>query len=185
MRKVTRAEIVDYQTYNDQRDAIRAQVLEIKRQRRVLVGNCLNFLFETTDTIRYQVQEMMRAEKIVRENDIQHEITTYNELLGGKRELGCTLLIEIDDPTLRAQRLREWLTLPEHLYVKIGDGTKFRPRYDKAQVGDDRLSSVQYLIFPVPTGEPLAVGADHPALAVEAELTDEQRRALAADLESD
>lgn len=185
MRKVTRAEIVDYQTYNDQRDAIRREVLEIKRQRRVLVGDCLNFLFETTDTIRYQVQEMMRAEKIVRESDIQHEITTYNELLGAKRELGCTLLIEIDDPALRAGRLREWLTLPEHLYVKTDDGTKFRPRYDRAQVGEDRLSSVQYLIFAVPAGVPVAVGADHPALTVEATLTDEQRRALATDLESD
>ncbi len=185
MRKVTRAEIVDYQTYNDQREAIRREVLEIKRQRRVLVGDCLNFLFETTDTIRYQVQEMMRAEKIVRENDIQHEITTYNELLGAQRELGCTLLIEIDEQALRSQRLREWLTLPEHLYVKTADGTKHRPRYDRAQVGDDRLSSVQYLIFPVPAGDPVAVGADHPALTVEAELTDEQRRALTADLESD
>lgn len=185
MRKVTRADIVDYQTYNDQRDAIRREVLEIKRQRRVLVGDCLNFLFETTDTIRYQVQEMMRAEKIVRENDIQHEITTYNELLGAKRELGCTLLIEIDEPALRAQRLREWLSLPDHLYVRTSDGAKCRPRYDRAQVGDDRLSSVQYLVFPVPTGEPVAVGADHPALTVEALLTDEQQRALTGDLESD
>ena len=81
MRKVTRAEIVDYQTYNDQRDAIRQDVLEIKRQRRVLVGDCLNFLFETTDTIRYQIQEMMLAERMVREADIQHELDTYNELL--------------------------------------------------------------------------------------------------------
>lgn len=185
MRKVTRAEIVDYQTYNDQRDAIRQQVLEVKRQRRVIVGDCLNFLFETTETIRYQVQEMMRAEKIVRENDIQHEISTYNELLGNQRELGCTLLIEIDEPATRAQRLKEWLSLPDHLYLKTSDGTKLRPRYDRAQVGDDRLSSVQYLIFPVPTGDPVAVGADHPALTVEALLTDEQRRALTADLGSE
>ena len=114
MRKVTRSEIVDFQTYNDRRDAIRKQVLEIKRPRRVLVGDCLNFLFENTETIRYQVQEMMRAEKIVREKDIQHELDTYNELLGGTRELGCTLLIEIDDPAVRAERLKEWLSLPEH-----------------------------------------------------------------------
>lgn len=185
MRKVTRAEIVDYQTYNDQRDAIRQEVLEIKRQRRVLVGDCLNFLFETTETIRYQIQEMMRAEKIVRENDIQHEIATYNELLGAERELGCTLLIEIDDPALRAQRLRDWLSLPDHLYLKTSDGSRLRPRYDRAQVGEDRLSSVQYLIFPVPSGEPVAVGADHPALTLEEPLTEEQRRALSADLAGD
>ena len=184
MRKVTRADIVDYQTYNDQRDAIRQQVLEIKRLRRIIVGDCLNFLFETTETIRYQVQEMMRAEKIVREHDIQHEITTYNELLGAERELGCTLLIEIDEAELRARRLKEWLSLPEHLYVKTDDGGIFRPKYDRAQVGDDRLSSVQYLVFPVPTGQPVAVGADHPALSVETRLSDEQQRALVSDLTS-
>ena len=184
MRKVTRADIVDYQTYNDQRDAIRQQMLEIKGQRRIIVGDCLNFLFETTDTIRYQVQEMMRAEKIVREQEIQHEITTYNELLGAERELGCTLLIELDEPELRARRLKEWLSLPEHLYVKTDDGSMFRPRYDRAQVGEDRLSSVQYLIFPVPTGQPVAVGADHPTLSVETRLSDEQRRALISDLAS-
>ena len=184
MRKVTRADIVDYQTYNDQRDAIRQQVLEIKRLRRIIVGDCLNFLFETTDTIRYQVQEMMRAEKIVREQDIQHEITTYNELLGAERELGCTLLIELDEPAVRAQRLKEWLSLPEHLYVKTDDGSIFRPKYDRAQVGDDRLSSVQYLIFAVPTGKPVAVGSDHPTLSVETRLSDEQRSALVLDLTS-
>lgn len=182
MRKVTRSEIIDFQTYSDRRDGIRKLVLEIKRPRRVLVGDCLNFLFETTDTIRYQVQEMMRAEKIVREKDIQHEIETYNELLGGARELGCTLLIEIDDPAVRAERLKQWLTLPEHLYVKTDDGEKHRPRYDRAQVGDDRLSSVQYLIFSVPSGIPVALGADHPQLSIEVELNDEQRQALGSDL---
>lgn len=182
MRKVTRSEIVDFQTYNDRRDGIRKQVLETKRPRRILVGDCLNFLFENTETVRYQVQEMMRAEKIVREKDIQHEIDTYNELLGGERELGCTLLIEIDDPAERARLLKDWLSLPEHLYLTTNDGTKYRPRYDRAQVGADRLSSVQYLIFPVPKGKPVALGADHPQLSVETELSAEQREALEADL---
>jgi hypothetical protein len=184
MRKVTREEIVDYQTYNDLRDEFRQQVMEVKRQRRILVGDCLNFLFENSDTIRYQVQEMMRAERIVREKDIQHELDTYNDLLGGERELGCTLLIEIDDPDLRAQRLREWLSLAEHLYVLTSEGTKVRPSYDRAQVGADRLSSVQYLKFQVPLGNPVAIGSDHPGLTAEAQLTHEQRAALEADLAS-
>ncbi len=182
MRKVTRTQILDYQTYNDQRDAFREKVLEIKALRRIFVGDVLNFLFETTDTILYQVQEMMRAERIVREKDIQHELDTYNELLGDERELGCTLLIEIDDPELRQQRLKEWLTLPEHLYVKTKSGAKVRASYDRAQVGADRLSSVQYLKFKIPTGEPVAIGADHPKLTVETLLSDEQRAALVADL---
>jgi len=182
MKKVNRADIVDYQTYNDQREEFRARVLAIKSPRRILVGDYLSFLFETTDTIRYQVQEMMRVERIVRESDIQHEIDTYNDLLGDERELGCTLLIEIDDPDERAQRLKDWLSLPEHLYILTSGGSKVRPSYDRAQIGEDRLSSVQYLKFRIPEGEPVAVGADHPALSAETHLSEEQRAALAADL---
>lgn len=182
MRKVTRAEIVDYQTYADQREEIRNRIMEVKRPRRILVGDCLNFLFENTETIRYQVQEMMRAERIVRDKDIQHELDTYNGLLGEERELGCTLLIEIDEPEARARKLREWLKLPEHLYIRTSEGQLVRASYDRAQVGEDRLSSVQYLKFKVPSGEPVAVGADHPSLRAETLLSDEQRAALLEDL---
>ena len=182
MRKVTRSEIVDYQSYDDKREAYRHRVMELKRPRRVLVGDCLNFLFETTDTMAYQVQEMMRAERIVREKDIQHELDTYNAILGESRELGCTLLIEVDDANLRQQRLKEWLNLPEHLYILTSTGAKVRATHDAAQIGEDRLSSVQYLKFKLPEGEPIAIGADHPTLNVETRLSDEQRAALTLDL---
>ena len=90
------------QTYDDSREAYRAaRSWRSRRRGAIHVGQHLTFLFENTDTIRYQVQEMMRAERIVREADIQHELDTYNELLGGAGELGCCLLIEIDD---RAER---------------------------------------------------------------------------------
>ena len=82
MRPVTRAEIVDYATYEDRRDAFRQEVLAAKEPRRVHVGDVFTLLFENQLTVRYQVQEMMRVERIVREADIQHEIDTYNELHG-------------------------------------------------------------------------------------------------------
>ena len=68
---------------------IRPAILEAKAPRRVHVGGALTFLFENTDTIRYQVQEMVRAERMTREPDIRHELETYNELLGGQGELGA------------------------------------------------------------------------------------------------
>lgn len=182
MRKVERSEILDYQTYTDQRDAFRDAAFEIKKSRRVLVPPCLNFLFETAETVRYQVQEMMRVERMVREKDIQHELDTYNAILGDEGELGCTLLIEYDDPKVRDERLRALVTLPEHLYLELDDGTKVRPSYDKAQVGEDRLSAVQYLKFEVGVGVPVALGADHPDLETRQELTSEQRTALLTDL---
>jgi hypothetical protein len=149
------------------------------------VAGVLTFLFENAATMRYQIHEMIRAERITREADVLHELETYNELIGGRGELGCSLLIEIPDPTERDRRLREWLALPGHLYVKLEDGTRVRPSFDPRQVGTDRLSSVQYLKFDVRGKTPVAVGSDLPQLEGETVLDAEQRAALAADLASD
>jgi uncharacterized protein DUF3501 len=182
MRRVRREELLDLTTYERARPEIRPAVLEAKRRRRVHAGGVLTFLFENPATVRYQVQEMIRAERMTREEDIRHELETYNELLGGKGELGVSLLIEVTDPAERDRRLREWLALPRHLYLKLADGRKVRARFDPRQVGDDRLSSVQYLKFDVGGELPVAAGSDLPGLSVEAPLDDEQREALRADL---
>jgi hypothetical protein len=182
MRKVQRSEIVDYQTYNDTRETNRTAVLAIKQPRRIHLGEALTFLFENSDTIRYQIQEMMRAERIVRESDIQQEIDTYNALLGEAGELGCCLLVEIDDRAERERRLREWRGLPEHVYVRCDDGTQVRPSYDRAQLDEEKISAVQYLKFALGHRRPVALGCDLPGLVCETTLTDQQRAALTADL---
>lgn len=183
MERVERHEIVDQQTYEDERPAFGAAVPAVKTPRRVHVGEHLTFLFESTTTIRYQAQEMMWAERLVRERDIAHELDTYNALLGGDGELGCTLLVEIDDPAVRSVRLTEWYDLPEHLYARLEDGTIVRPTFDASQRGDGRLSSVQYLKFAVAWRVPVALGVDLAGMETETKLTAEQRAALADDLE--
>ncbi len=183
MRPVRRDEILDYVTYEERRAELQAQVLPAKRARRVHVADVLTFLFENTETVRYQIQEMMRVERIVREQDVQHEIDTYNELLGGPGELGCTLLIELPDAAEREVKLTRWLDLPEHVYLLLEDGERVRASYDPRQVGDTRLSSVQYLKFATGGRAPVAVGCDLADLTAETALSDEQRAALRADLE--
>lgn len=182
MRTVERSEVLDYVTYGDERPKILSQALAQKKARRIHAGDYLTFLFENHDTVRFQIQEMIRVEQIVKESDIQHEIDTYNELLGGEGELGATLLIEIDDVEKRQELLREWKDLPKHVYVKLEDERRIYASYDRRQVGEQRLSSVQYLKFDTGGAVPVAVGSDHERLTVEAELTEEQRRALEADL---
>ena len=182
MRRVRREEIMEPATYERSRQELRAAILEAKRPRRLHVCGALTLLFENTATIRYQIQEMVRAEKLTRDEDVRHELDTYNEVLGGKGELSATLLIELPDPAERDLKLREWLALPTHLYLALEDGTKVRPSFDPRQVGEDRLSSVQYLKFDVRGRVPVAVGSDLPALAVEAALTAAQRDALRKDL---
>jgi hypothetical protein len=185
MQKVTRDSLLDYVTYEQRRPALLPRVLAEKAVRRVHVGDVLTFLFENTETIRYQIQEMMRTERIVAESAIRHELDTYNELLGAPGELGCTLLIEIDDPRERSEKLRRWLGLERSLYVRLPDGSQVHATYDPRQVGEDRLSSVHYLKFDVHGVAPVAVGVDFEDLRAETALTPEQIEALEEDLASE
>ncbi len=181
MKNVKRDELLDYQTYGERRPTTRPEVIAQKEQRRVHLGPYLTFLFENHETVKYQVQEMMLTERLVKEAEIQHELETYNELLGGPGELGATLLIEIETQAERDVKLRQWLGLPGKLYLKLADGTQAYARYDARQV-DERLSSVHYLKFDVKGQVPVAVGCDLDELKGEQPLSEAQRAALKADL---
>jgi hypothetical protein len=182
MRRIGRHEIVDYATYEDDRENFRARVLKAKAQRRIHVGDYLTLLFENRLTIRYQIQEMIRAERIIRESEILHEIQTYNELLPPDGVLSCTLMIEIEDPGVRAHKLKQWWNLPEKVYVSLEDGARVYASFDERQRGDSRLSSVQYLTFNTVGAAPLAAGVDLPDLQLETHLTRDQHKALFEDL---
>ena len=181
MIKVERKEILDYVTYLEKRNDIRKNAMEEKEKRRIHLGEHLTFLFENTDTIRYQILEMVRVEKMVKEEHIQHEIDTYNGILGDSGVLACTLLIEYEDPDERDVQLRKLATLPEHLYLLLEDGTKAYAKYDKEQVSDEKVSSVQFLQYAC-RKPPVKIGVDHPEMTLEAELTSEQKNVLRADL---
>src|SRR4030095_4036201 len=105
MRKLTVDDIVDLRAYERERDEFRTPVSGLKKQRRVTLGALATIVFENTDTMRFQIQEMARAEKMLRDEQIEHEVETYNELIPGPGELSATLFIEITDP----DSLREWL----------------------------------------------------------------------------
>lgn len=182
MRAVTREEILDHVTYGEQRDAIRASAMRAKDLRRVHAGPHLMFLFENPETIRYQVLEMVRAEQIVRETDIRHELDTYNALLGEPGDLGCTLLIEIEDAAARPGLLRAWRDLPGSVLLLLADGSHAPAHWDDSQMDEERLSSVQFLRFPVGGRAPIGLQVTHPALALEVAFSPETRRALAQDL---
>jgi hypothetical protein len=182
MKRVSREEVRNVAAYAAVREEFRRSVLAQKDLRRIHVGSYLTFLFENHATVLYQIQEMIRTENLTREPDIQHEINTYNELLGDKGELGCTLLIEIDDPAKRAELLSRWRGLPETLYVETQNGTRVPAQFDPRQVGEHRISAVHYLKFRLGDQVPAKVGCTFPEIAAEAVLTQEQVSALCADL---
>ena len=182
MPKVHRSEILDFLTYGEQRDRIRAEAMAAKALRRVHLGEHLTFLFENHTTIRYQILEMVRAEQMVKESLIQHELGTYNAVLGDDGELGCTLLIEITDEAERAILLRRWRDLPGHIFMTFTDGTREAARFDEEQMSDEKLSSVQFLKFAVGSRTPSGLMTNLPELTAEVVFTPEIRHALLADI---
>src|SRR5215831_10905576 len=151
MRKLTVEDILDSRAYERERDAIRRQVIDLKRTRRVALGPIMSMVFENTETMRWQVQEMARAERMLRDEQIEHEVETYNELIPGPGELSATLMIELtSEPALR-----EWLPklvgIHDHLWVVVADGTRVRGSVsDEDEVRltrDDVTAAVHFLRF--------------------------------------
>jgi hypothetical protein len=188
MKPVEFSEIKGIAAYELERKSWRGEVMALKDRRRVRVGNHLTFLFENRDTVRYQIQEMMRIERIVEPADIRHELDTYDELIPGPQELSASLLIEYDSEGERKVRLRELLGLEDHIWLAVGDTPPVKARFDTRQISADRISAVQYIKFRL-TLEQIArwrQGArllvDHPTYRAEQALTPEQLQELAGDV---
>jgi hypothetical protein len=126
VKRVERSEILDYVTYGEQRDAISASALRAKSVRRVLVGEYFTFLFENHETVLYQVQEMMHFGQIVKEDDIQRALDTYNELIHPGSAVRCTLLV--DDEVLRDEK--HWSGFHDRIYAKLPDGSLASTTWD-------------------------------------------------------
>jgi hypothetical protein len=148
----------------------------------------LTFLFENRETVRYQIQEMMRIERMQNLREIAHEVATYNELIPGPGELSASLLIEYETPEERDVWLRALRGLERHVWLETG-GLRTPARFDDRQISTERLSAVQYLKFQL-TPEQVAafphkatLVVDHPEYHAEQELTAEQRQELAADFD--
>lgn len=148
MNKVVLSEILDIAQYEKARDKLRRRIIDLKKTRRLPVGPMVTFVFENHDTVLFQIQEMMRAERIVDDAAIQHEIDTYNQLLPGENELAATMLIELPD----AARIRDEITrfhgvnTGEATYIQIGD-ERLPGVFDAGKSDERRISAVQYLRF--------------------------------------
>jgi hypothetical protein len=187
MRPVEVGEIKNIADYELIRPESRPKAMALKDRRRIRVGEHLTFLFENRETVRYQIQEMMRIERIVRSQDIAHEVKTYNELIPASGELSASLLIEYEVPEQRDVRLRELLGLEHHVWLEV-DGKRSQARFDDRQISTDRLCAVQYVRFRLspdqmakfPQGAKIII--DHPKYWAEQALSAEQLQELGQDL---
>jgi len=187
MKPIEVSEIKNIAEYELERPELRPKMIALKDRRRVRVGGHLTFLFENRETVRYQIQEMARIERMALPQAIRHEVDTYNELIPRPGELSACLLIEYESPRERDVRLRELRGLEEHVWIAVADLAPTRATFDTRQIATDRLSSVQYIKFPLTPEQRArwASGAriviDHPSLQAEQPLTAAQLAELGGD----
>lgn len=190
MKPVDRREILGLGEYEQIRDHFRARVIEDKRARRVALGDHMTVLFENHDTVLYQIQEMLRTERITAEKAIAHEIETYNQLVPGEDELSATIFVEYPDTEERDRMLVELAGVESCFYVATGE-ERLPAQGEKRGERTDRTTAVQYVKFPlsaaarraIESGDgSLRLGVDHPAYRVAIDLSKATRQSLAADL---
>ena len=190
MRKLTVDDIVDHRAYERERDEFRAAIIAMKNRRRIALGDHLTIVFENTDTMRWQVQEMARAERMLTDDAIADQVTTYNELIPNDGELSGTLFIELTDDA----KLREWLpklvNIQHAVRFDLADGSHVDavPQDEERLSREDVTATVHYLKFTFTpaqrdtlTAGPARIVVDHPDYHAVADLTDEQRTELARD----
>jgi hypothetical protein len=190
---LTLADVLELRAYERVRDEYRAQVIARKRLRRVALGPIMTLVFESVDTVRFQVQEMARAEKIISDEAIQVELDIYNRLLPAPGELSATLFIELTSDG----SLREWLPrlvgIERSLAVSIdGDLVVSVPedQHAAALTRDTVTPAVHYVRFPFTEAQVEAFGgasevalvATHPAYEARTVLPPEVRQELLGDL---
>ena len=194
MTWLTLGDVLDPESYERTRTAYREAIIAVKRLRRVAVGDRVSLVFESRETLRFQVQEMLRVERIRQPERVQHELDVYNELLPRSGELSATLFIEITEPARVRPELDRLVGIDEHVSLVLGEpheAQRSPARFDPDQMEEDRISAVQYVRFHLEPGQveklarpdiPARICIDHPNYRAEAELRDATRRELLEDL---
>jgi len=186
------SEIIDLVEYEKVREIRRRRIVELKKARRVAVGRYLTFVFENRDTVWFQIQEMVRAERIVNDAKIAEEVEVYNALLPRPGEVSATLMIEIEEAAEIKPVLDQLLGIDTRGYVKLTVGPRVIVGDFEAGHSDEergQLSAVHFVRFALPpearagfaTGE-VALVVEHPNERARTVLSDETKRSLLGDL---
>lgn len=182
MRKVDAAELLDLPSYERIRPRFLARMIATKKRRRVAVGDHMTFVFENRDTVLFQIQEMLRTERITSERGIAHELDTYNSMVPAEHELFATLMIEYDDPDERARMLIALAGLGDHVSMRFAG--REAPAEIEALPGEepDRLPAVNYVRFRVgPDAATVLADAEAPVELVISHPAYQATRALPAE----
>jgi hypothetical protein len=190
--RLTRADLMSLEQYSTARKEFRNRVLEHKRNRLVAIGPNVTWCFEDRLTIQYQVQEMLRVERIFESAGIQDEIDAYNPLIPDGSNWKATFLIEFPDADERKVKLAGLKGVEDRCWVQVAGFERVFAIADEdlERENEEKTSSVHFLRFEltpemksqVESGAQVSVGIDHPNYKYEVVLSAVQRESLAADL---
>ena len=194
MQKLTRDDLFSLEKYAEVRNDFRAEVLEHKRNRRIALGTNAALYFEDRLTMHYQVQEMLRIERIFEAEGINEELEAYNPLIPDGSNWKATFMVEFPEIEERRAMLKQLIGIEDRVFVRIGDFEPIMAIADEDLEREDetKTSAVHFLRFELPAGQVealkggavLAAGIDHPNYQVEiAPIADNIRASLIADLD--
>ncbi len=195
MKKIEFGEILNIYEYEKVREQKRREIIEIKKKRRLFVGDLVHLVFENRDTVWFQIQEMIRAERMVRDEEIQREIDIYNELIPEKNQLSITMFIEIPDEQERKRLLPQLVGIHDHLWFHIGNKHSIRAVADEKSERDyqyGKAAVVHFLKLNLTPEQvkdfaelPVRVEINHPNYKAMAEMPEEVKAELVKDLQNE
>lgn len=189
MKKVVLDDILGLVAYEKGRQDFRQRIIDLKQKRRVSIGDRVSLVFENRDTVIFQIQEMLRVERITDLEKIREEIATYNQLIPDPRELSATLFIEIEDQTHLRDELLKFQGIEESITFRIGPHS-IPALFEMGRSKEDKISAVQYVRFRFDdqalqtfvSGAKTELVMDHPNYKAAVVLQPATQRALAEDL---
>jgi hypothetical protein len=148
MKSLTKAHLIPYEEYERQRGAFRRRTIALKARRRLSIGDKVTLLFENRDTLQFQVQEMIRAERIVDPEKVQEELDVYNALLPGPGELSATLFIEVTDSADIKRDLNAFQGIDRGRTVSlVVDPEVVSGEFEGGHSKEDKISAVHFVRF--------------------------------------
>ena len=192
MPRIERGSLLSLEAYARERQAFRARVIEHKKRRTIHLGEHVTLVFEDELTVRYQIQEMLRIERIFEEDGIRHELEAYNPLVPDGGNLKATMLIEYPEVAERQRALARLKGIEDRAWVQAAGGARVYAIADEdlERENAEKTSAVHFLRFELDAqardalrrGAGLAVGIDHPQYQARVDASPPVRDALAADL---
>lgn len=147
MKKIEYSEVIPYYEYLKVRKDFQEKIIKLKKNRRVQVGENITFVFENRETVLYQIQEMIRLEKMTDEKLIKNEVEVFNKIIPEKNELAATMLIEIFERQFIKPILNSLVGIQDNKVFLEFDNESITPIFDKENLPEGRISAVQYLKF--------------------------------------